>query len=77
MASNHPLYRYRKERGQTQEQLAHDLGVTGVTVSRWETGRRSVDRDLVPAISQKTKIPPRELRPDLAELIDDRSGEAA
>ena len=28
----------RKERGMTQEQLAQQLGTTGKTISRWETG---------------------------------------
>ena len=28
----------RKEKGITQEQLAEKLGVSGRTISRWETG---------------------------------------
>lgn len=63
------LKTYRDERGLTQEQLADQLGVTGVTVSRWETGVRKVDREKLPAVAEKTGISARELRPDLAELM--------
>lgn len=32
----------RRERGWTQEQLAEEMGVAAVTVSRWETGQRGM-----------------------------------
>jgi len=63
------LKAYRDERGLTQEQLAGQLGVSSVTVSRWETGARKVDDDKLPLVSERTGIPPRDLRPDLAELL--------
>jgi transcriptional regulator with XRE-family HTH domain len=69
MAGNSALRKYRTDRGLTQEALAKELGVSGITVSRWETGARQIDRDLVSDISRKTRIPPRDLRPDLAELM--------
>lgn len=69
MASDHPLKRYRDRLGITQEALGKELGVHGVTVSRWETGERNIGRHLLTAISKKTDIPARELRPDLAELM--------
>lgn len=37
----------RKEKHVTQEQLAEALGVSGRTVSRWETGRSLPDLDLL------------------------------
>jgi transcriptional regulator with XRE-family HTH domain len=65
----HPLKTYRDTQNLTQTQLAADLGVTNITVSRWETGLRKIAPTLVPFISEKTGIPARELRPDLAELL--------
>jgi len=32
----------RRQRGWTQEQLAEEMGVAAVTVSRWETGQRGM-----------------------------------
>lgn len=70
MADNHPLAAYRFINGRmTQEALAKELGVTGVTVSRWETGERNIDVDLLPRVSRFTGIPASALRPDLAELM--------
>jgi transcriptional regulator with XRE-family HTH domain len=69
MVGNHPLRAYRDQRGQTQDALAKELGVSSITISRWETGARKIDADLLPAISEKTGIPKRDLRPDLAEVM--------
>lgn len=69
MVSNHPLKAYRDHRGQTQDALAKELGVSSITVSRWETGMRKIDRKKLSDISQRTGIPKRVLRPDLAEIM--------
>lgn len=69
MAGNEPLKRYRTERGITQDALAKELGVHPLTISRWETGERKIDAAYVPAVSEKTGIPKRDLRPDLAEVM--------
>lgn len=71
MSGNHPLKNYRLRRGVTQDALAKELGVSSITVSRWETGARRVDPALLTAIAEKTGIPVRDLRPDLAELVGD------
>ena len=34
----------RKERGQTQEEFAHEVGVTFATVNRWENGKSKPSR---------------------------------
>lgn len=62
---------YRRARDITQTQLADELGTAPMTISRWETGERKIDRDLLPIVAAKTGIPKRVLRPDLAELLDE------
>ena len=42
----------RKEKGITQEQLAEKLGVTGRTISRWETGKNMPDISLLVEIAE-------------------------
>lgn len=69
--NDHPLAKYRRDKrdGLTQEALGKELGVTGVTVSRWETNRRKIDDDLLPKVSGHTGIAPEVLRPDLKKLL--------
>jgi transcriptional regulator with XRE-family HTH domain len=71
---SHPLRSYRDERDMTQDALAKELGVTSITVSRWETGARRIDGSLLDLVSEKTGIPKRELRPDLAEVMREATG---
>ena len=42
----------RKEKNLTQEQLAEQLGVSGRTISRWETGSNMPDISLLAAIAE-------------------------
>ena len=42
----------RREKGITQEQLAEELGVSGRTISRWETGNNMPDIGLVVEIAE-------------------------
>lgn len=46
------LKRLRSEKGITQEQLAEILGVSGRTVSRWETGNNLPDLSILVQISE-------------------------
>ena len=46
------LKELRKEKGITQEQFAEQLGVSGRTVSRWETGNNMPDISLLVAIAE-------------------------
>lgn len=41
---------WRKERGVTQERLADRLGVTVVTISRWENGHANPPQFLIDAL---------------------------
>ena len=68
--ADHPLAQFRASNGQTQEALAKELGVTGVTVSRWETGERKINGSLLQKVSAHTGIPAALLRPDLAKLLE-------
>lgn len=67
----HPLRAFREAQDPplSQEQLAALLGVSRVTVTRWESGARKPEPEELPAISKKTGIPAAKLRPDLAELF--------
>ena len=65
----HPLKHYRNAQGITQEALAARLGVTSITISRWETGARKINRHKLQVVARETGIPAAELRPDLAEIF--------
>lgn len=55
------LKELRKEKHATQEQLAEALGVSGRTVSRWETGRSLPDLDLLMLLADYHGVELREL----------------
>ena len=38
MTDTHPLRQYRESRGLTEDALAAELGVAGLTLKRWEAG---------------------------------------
>ena len=57
MASDHPLAKYRKNRDITQEALALELGVTPMTIWRWENDKRTPRRVDATRIAEKTGIP--------------------
>lgn len=67
----HPLKSFRECQTPplTQEQLGELLGVSKVSISRWETRERKPEPELLAGISAKTGIAPAALRPDLAELF--------
>jgi transcriptional regulator with XRE-family HTH domain len=67
----HPLTTFRKNQTPplSQEQLANLLGVSRVTVTRWESGARKIHDGKLPVVSAKTGIPRTKLRPDLAALL--------
>lgn len=75
MNENHPLKVYRNSQTppKTRAALARDLKVSKTTVTRWEEGKRRIDEDKLADVVEKTGIPARVLRPDLAKLL----GEAA
>ena len=55
------LKELRKEKGITQEQLAEILGVSGRTISRWETGSNMPDLDVLIEIADYYGVELREL----------------
>lgn len=55
--AEHPLKTYRAEKGITQAELADDLGVWPLTVSRWERFDRTPRLKDAKRISEKTGIP--------------------
>lgn len=71
MEGIHPLKAFREKQNPplSQGELADLLGVARETVTRWESGTRKITEQKLPAVSEKTGISPRELRPDLAELL--------
>lgn len=69
MAATH-LAVWRSKSGRTQEALAKELGVSSMTVSRWETGERKISAKRLPKVVKLTGIPARDLRPDLARTFE-------
>lgn len=59
----HPLAKFRKDRSWSQEVLATHLGVTAMTVSRWERGEYMPRRKDWQRIADVTGIQYTELLP--------------
>lgn len=73
MHEPHPIKAYREAQDPplTQKQLAKRLGLKyRETIARWEAGTRKIDTDKLAKITKVTGIPARELRPDLADLME-------
>ena len=73
----HPLKAFREKHNPplTQRELAALLDVKKSTVWRWEANKRSIDKDLLPRVSEKTGIARSVLRPDLVDLLKTGGGE--
>lgn len=69
----------RKEKGITQEKLAEELGVSGRTVSRWETGNNMPDISVLIEISEfyDVSIPEIVDGERKSENVDDESKKVA
>jgi len=57
MAENHhPLAKYRRNRGLSQEALGSELGYTGQTIWRWENGKQTPRMRDAKRVSEHTGI---------------------
>jgi transcriptional regulator with XRE-family HTH domain len=72
----HPLAEFRKRQRITQEALSDILGVSSITVSRWETGTRKIALNRLAEVSRLTGIPKKHLRPDLVVAIEEAADAA-
>jgi transcriptional regulator with XRE-family HTH domain len=68
------LAEWRELRGHTQQELGDVLGVSDVTVSRWETGRALLNTDVLAAVAEALHIEPQDLyrhpdQPSADELL--------
>lgn len=62
------IFKKRKERNLTQEQLAERLGVSNKTISKWETGKCMPDYSIIRPLCQELNI-------TVAELLDGEEDE--
>lgn len=64
----HPIRRFRKDKGQTLDDLAAKLEVTKMTLSRWERGKQMPRPKDWPRIAVVTGVTPAELAQYRAEV---------
>lgn len=74
------LAAWRDHRGLTQKQLGERLGVTDMTVSRWETGGALLNTSVMAALAEALDIEPQDLfrsptQPSADALLRDQSPE--
>ena len=62
------IFKKRKEKNFTQEQLAERLGVSNKTISKWETGKCMPDYSIIEPLCQELNI-------TVAELLDGKEDE--
>jgi transcriptional regulator with XRE-family HTH domain len=60
---------FRKAQKLPLKTLAGDVGVTGATLSRVETGKLGLSLELAKKLSERCGIPMAQLRPDLAPMF--------
>jgi len=56
MEFNNRLYELRKQKGLSQEELAHRLNVSRQTISKWEVGESTPDMEKLVAISDLFEV---------------------
>jgi len=52
---------YRTKHGLTCRDMGERLGVSDATISRWENGERSPDRQYIPVLAELTGVDPLEI----------------
>lgn len=62
------LKTYRQRHKLSRAELAKMLGVTRITIFRWEEGSRKIGIPALPKVSKLTGIPIKRLRPDIFEV---------
>lgn len=65
MTEKHPIRAYRESRNLKLHELAGQLNINKGTLSRWERGQIVIPPERFDLIERVTRIPRRELRPDL------------
>lgn len=68
-------FRARHKPRLSQGDLGLKVGVSRMTVFRWEKGIRKIEDEKVPLVAKVTGIPPNVLRPDLAALLSPEAAE--
>jgi transcriptional regulator with XRE-family HTH domain len=68
-------YRHRQTPRMTVKGLADQVGRSKATISKIENNLQLPSPKLAKALSEITGIPAKELRPDLAELLDVKDAE--
>ena len=61
----------REAKGLTVPQAAAMIPVSRSTWFRWETGVRKIGASKLPMVAKVVDVPAKELRPDLAILVDE------